>query len=151
MAIEVRILGSSDTALLLRVAPAVFDNALDPALVREFLADPRHHIAAALEDGVVVGFAIGVHYIHPDKPAELFVNEVGVAPTHRRRGLAAAAVRALFERGHQVGCELAWVLTDKDNVAGNALYASLGGVDGAEGLGEEIKGFTFRLGGSGTS
>ena len=27
------------------------------------------------------------HYLHPDKSApELFVNEIGVAPTHRRQG-----------------------------------------------------------------
>lgn len=58
-------------------------NPIDPTWSAEFLRDPRHHIAVAIEDGVVVGIASGVHYLHPDKPPELFVNEVGVAPAFR--------------------------------------------------------------------
>jgi aminoglycoside 6'-N-acetyltransferase I len=55
--------------------------------VAEFLRDERHHLAVAIEDETVVGFASGVHYVHPDKPAELWINEVGVAPSHHRRGI----------------------------------------------------------------
>src|SRR4026209_1421657 len=88
MAIEFRILGAGDAAVLDRVADGVFDGAVQPALVREFLGDARHHLAVAVADGVVVGFVSGVHYVHPDKPAELWINEVAVAPTHLRHGLA---------------------------------------------------------------
>lgn len=127
------------------MAPEVFDNPIDPALAREFLNDGRHHIAVAIEDGVVVGFASGVHYVHPDKPAELFINEVGVAPTHWRRGLGRDALAALLAHGRTLGCVSAWVLTDRDNTAAKALYARLGGVEGAEGLGGKLRGFTFHL------
>src|SRR5262245_23112713 len=57
MAIEFRILGPGDTAALDRVADDVFDNAVQAALAHEFLNDSRHHIAVAIDEGVVVGFA----------------------------------------------------------------------------------------------
>jgi hypothetical protein len=43
----IRILGLEDAAVLDRVAPGVFDNAVDPRWAAEFLADSRHHLAVA--------------------------------------------------------------------------------------------------------
>ena len=123
---EIRVLESSDDAVLRNVAPGVFDNALDPALVAEFLHDKRHHLAVAIDQDQVVGFASGVHYVHPDKPAELFINEVAVAPSHHRRGIGKAVIEALLERATLLGCREAWVLTDRDNQAAMGLYASTG-------------------------
>ena len=145
MGVDVRLLGGDDKAILSRAAPEVFDHPIDPALAAEFLTDPRHHIAVAVDDGVVVGFASGVHYIHPDKPAELFINEVAIAPTHQRRGLGAAVLAALLNHARTIGCRTAWVLTDRDNVAANALYGAAGGVQGAGGLGEQLRGYEFQL------
>jgi ribosomal protein S18 acetylase RimI-like enzyme len=147
MNVEVRVLRSGDEAVLARVAVDVFDNPIDPDLTREFLADPRHHIAVALDDGVVVGFASGLHYVHPDKPAELWINEVGVAPPHQRQGVGGRLMAALLAYGRALGCVNAWVLTDRDNEAAKALYAKSGGVEGAEGLGESLRGFAFDLAG----
>ncbi len=104
MTLEYRILRAGDAAVLDRVADDVFDGQVQPALAREFLGDERHHLAVAIDDGIVVGFASGVHYVHPDKPAELWINEVGVAPTHLRRGLAQALLRMLFDAGRALGC-----------------------------------------------
>lgn len=141
MAIEFRILSAGDAAVLDRVADGVFDGAVQPDLAREFLGDARHHLAVALAEGIVVGFASGVHYVHPDKPAELWINEVGVAPTHLRRGLAQALLRLLFDAGRSLGCSQAWVLTDRDNIAAMRLYASVGGDPGER---EHVM-FEFRL------
>ncbi len=127
VSVEILLLSPGEEGVLANVAPAVFDNEIDPALVRDFLADPHHHIAVAIDNGVVVAFASGVDYIHPDKPRELFVNEVGTAPTHRGQGLAKGVLRALLGRGRAVGCKLAWVLTDSDNAPARALYAALDG------------------------
>lgn len=127
MSFEIRILGPGDHALLARVADDVFDHAVDPALTAEFLADPRHHLAVAIDRGTVVGFASGVHYLHPDKPAELFVNEVGVAPTHRGQGVGKAVLHALLVAGRQAGCATAWVLTDEGNPPALGLYRDAGG------------------------
>ena len=128
MAIEIKVLQRGDENILMNVAAEVFDNPIDAELTREFLEDHRHHIAVAIDDGVVVGFASGVHYIHPDKPPELWINEVGIAPTHRRRGLGKAVLSALFEVGRAQKCTVAWVLTDRSNVAAMALYSSSAGV-----------------------
>lgn len=141
MAIEIRVLGPNDEAVLTRVAPGVFDHDVDPALSAEFLRDPRHHLAVALEDGTVVGFASGVHYVHPDKPAELWINEVGVAPTHQRRGLGRQLLGALFARARELGCREAWVLTSPANGSAVRLYESAGGSD----MADPPVMFTFRL------
>jgi len=130
--VDVRLLGPGDAHVLDRVAADVFDEPVDPALGAEFLADPRHHIAVAIDDGVVVGFASGVDYVHPDKPRALWVNEVGVAPSHQGRGIGRRVVDALLAHARTLGCREAWVLTDRDNTAARALYRSAGGGD-AEG------------------
>jgi len=130
MTLEFRILNAGDAAVLDRVADDLFDSAIQPQLAQEFLGDARHHLAVAIDDGIVVGFASGVHYVHPDKPAELWINEVAVAPTHLRRGVAQSLLRLLFDAGRALGCGQAWVLTDRDNIAAMRLYASVGGDPG---------------------
>jgi GNAT superfamily N-acetyltransferase len=130
--IEVRVLGTEDGEVLTRVAPDVFDLPIQPNLVAEFLADPRHHLGVACDAGRVVGFASAVCYIHPDKPAELWVNEVGVSPAYQRRGLGKRLLFALFEAGRAAGCRSAWVLTDTSNRAAQALYSAAGGVAAAD-------------------
>lgn len=125
----IRVLGRDDGSILDRVAADVFDNPIDPTWSAEFLRDPRHHIAVAIEDGVVVGIASGVHYLHPDKPPELFVNEVGVAPAFQRQGVGRALLRALFEHAKTLGCCEAWLGTDETNTAARRMYASVGGIE----------------------
>lgn len=125
--IEVRILTQVDASLLEHVAPDVFDEPIDANWSAEFLADSRHHLAVAIDEGTVIGMASGVHYVHPDKPPELWINEVGVAETHRRRGIARRLLEALFERGRGLGCSEAWVLADQSNATARRLYESAGG------------------------
>lgn len=146
MPIETKILQAGDEPVLLNVAADLFDNPVDPGLTKEFLADPRHHLAVAIDDGLVVAFASAVHYVHPDKPPQLWINEVAVAPTHRRRGLGKAVLQALFEVGRAHRCTEAWVLTDSLNPAAMALYKSAGGTEGAdEGPADKLLGYTFAL------
>jgi aminoglycoside 6'-N-acetyltransferase I len=147
MGIEVKVLQRGDDRVLMNVAAEVFDKPIDAGLTKEFLEDPRHHIAVAIDGGLVVGFASGVHYIHPDKPAELWINEVAVAPTHRRRGLGKAVIRAPLEVGRAHNCKVAWVLTDRNNVAAMALYSSVGGTEGADelGSGHAMLGYSFAI------
>lgn len=56
MAIAIKILSQDDTSMLKNVDPDVFDDPIDMARTKEFLADPRHHLAVALKDNLVVGF-----------------------------------------------------------------------------------------------
>ena len=141
MAIEFKSLRAGDEPVLDNVATDVFDDALDPRLVAEFLADPRHHLIVAVEDGLVIGFASGLHYVHPDKPGELWINEIGVAESYQRRGIGKRLIRLLLEHGARSGCREAWVLTDRSNDAAMRLYAAAGGRE----IPEQPVMFTFSL------
>jgi aminoglycoside 6'-N-acetyltransferase I len=145
--IAIRTLGPADHAVLMHAAEDVFDHEVDPDLAREFLDDPRHHIVVAVDGALVVGFVSAVHYVHPDKRPQLWINEVSVAPTHRRRGLAAAMLRAMFDVGRAHRCIEAWVLTDRMNPMAMALYASVGGREGAddESPNNALLGYSFDL------
>jgi aminoglycoside 6'-N-acetyltransferase I len=125
--IEIRLLGGGDGAVLDQMAPAVFDHAIVPQWSAEFLNDPRHHLVVALDDGLVVGFASAVHYVHPDKPPELWINEVGVAPSHQRQGVGRRLLAALLDHGARLGCVQGWVLTSPANRAALRLYEAVGG------------------------
>lgn len=127
---EIKLLAASDCDVLQSVAEGVFDDPIDPDAAAEFLADARHHIAVAITDGLVVGFISAVHYVHPDKPKpELWINEVGVAPTHQRQGLARKMMEAMLDEARRLGCTVAWVLTNRTNTAAMQLYGSCGGVE----------------------
>jgi ribosomal protein S18 acetylase RimI-like enzyme len=141
VSIDIRILASGDETVLASVAPGVFDHEVDPALTAEFLRDPRHHLAVALDGATVVGFASAVDYVHPDKPRELWINEVGVAPSHQRQGLGQRLLRAVLELGGRLGCRDAWVLTSPANGPAVRLYEAAGGTD----MADPPMMFTFRL------
>jgi aminoglycoside 6'-N-acetyltransferase I len=124
---EIRWLSSADESVLDRVAPEVFDEPVDPERRAAYLADPRHHMVVAIKDDEVVAQVAGVVYRHPDKTAELFIDEVAVTPALRRRGIARALLNEMLARGKALGCEEAWVGTEHDNGPARALYES-GGV-----------------------
>jgi ribosomal protein S18 acetylase RimI-like enzyme len=142
MSIEIKLLRHGDEAQLERVAPGVFDDPLDAEVCLEFLADERHHLAVAIDDGFIVGFVSAVLYVHPDKAhPELWINEVGVAPTHRRRGAGRAMLAALLAFAQSAGCSEEWVLTDRRNAGAMRLYSSLGGTEAPD----DAVMFTFQL------
>lgn len=126
---DIRLLRDGDLAVLEHVAPGVFDGPVDPQWSAEFLADDRHHLAVALVAGEVIGMATAVHYVHPDKAPELWINEVGVAPAHRGRGVAKRLLQAILARGREVGCAEGWVLTEHSNDAARRLYEAVGGTE----------------------
>lgn len=142
MPIEIRILQSEDASILDHIATDVFDDPIVPQALRKFLDSPHHHLAVAIDQGVVVGFVSAVQYVHPDKGRpELWVNEVGVSPSHQNRGIGKALMQALLEVARNAGCSEAWVLTERNNQPAMRLYKAAGGEEDQE----EIVMFTFRL------
>ncbi len=130
---EFKLLKAGDEAVLQSVAPDVFDDPIDPAAAAEFLADPRHHIAVAIDEGVVVGFVSAMHYVHPDKPQpELWINEVSVAETHRGQHIGRRMLDMMLSHAIRLGCSEAWVLTHRTNPAAMRLYASCDGIEADE-------------------
>ena len=124
---DIRLLTEDDLELLQNATDEVFDLPVQKSLCAEFLNDPRHHIAAAMASGKIIGMASGVHYVHPDKPPELWINEVGVADHYQRQGIGKQLMQVLFAKGKELGCTNAWVGTDTDNAAAHKLYESVGG------------------------
>jgi ribosomal protein S18 acetylase RimI-like enzyme len=130
--LEIKLLGPTDSQYLNNIAEDVFDDPIVESSAQEFLNDPRHRLVVALENHVVIGFVSAVIYVHPDKTApELWINEIGVAPTHQRQGIGKALLQHLLEDAKQSGCTEAWVLTDRENLAAMAMYKSAGGVETA--------------------
>lgn len=127
MAVDYRLLGAADLAVLDNVAEDVFDNALVPAQTARFLADSSHFIAVAIDRGVVVGFGTANEYLHPDKPVQFWVQEMGVAPPYRRRGIGTRLLGMLLDVARERGHEEAWLGTEYDNAPARGLYRSLGG------------------------
>ena len=85
--ITIRNLGPEDADILERVREGTFDHAVDPARAWAFLATRVNDIVVALDRGDVIGFASGTVLMHPDKPTQFFVQEVGVHEDYRRQGI----------------------------------------------------------------
>ena len=97
-------MAAGDEAVFGRIGSEVFDEAVRPELIAAYLRAPGHRLVLALEDGVVVGQCAAVVHFHPDKPDELYVDEVGTARAHRRQGIARGMMEEMFAWGREVGC-----------------------------------------------
>jgi ribosomal protein S18 acetylase RimI-like enzyme len=140
--IEIQLLHANDTNTLTHVAPGVFDDPIDERSTRLFLSDPNHRLVVAVEKDVVVGFVSAVVYFHPDKTGpEMWINEVGVAPDYRRRGIGRQLIERALAEARDAGCVEAWVLTERHNTGAMSLYETVGGVQGDP----HTTMFTFRL------
>ena len=126
MEIEIKHLTSADAAIFDRVAEDVFDEPIDAKRLAAYLSDPSHHMFVAIAGGEVVGQVAGVFYGHPDKPPELFIDEVGVTPALRRQGIARRLLGDMLALGKSLGCQEAWLGTEIDNVPARGLYESFG-------------------------
>ena len=93
--LSIRRLGLADLPLLL-AARDVFDHAVQPVLAQRFLAHPDHHLVGAVENGRLLGIVSAVTYLHPDKPLECWINEIGVAASQQRRGIGRQLVQAML-------------------------------------------------------
>lgn len=112
----VRRLGPGDEAVVRRLAEK------DPPQTA-LLADERTVFFVAFDGDEPVGFAFG--YLLPrrhGKPTGMFVYELEVDERYRRQGIATRLMRALIATAPE-----AYVFTEPDNDAANALYAALGG------------------------
>src|SRR5687767_9735554 len=110
--VKIRRLGPGDAAVLDRVAPEVFDEPIRPDRLAAYLAEPTHMMVVAISGGEVVGQTAAVLHRHPDKCAEVYVDEVGVTPAMQRQGIARAMMQAMFDWGRELGCDFGWLGTE---------------------------------------
>jgi ribosomal protein S18 acetylase RimI-like enzyme len=117
----IRRLGPGDEDVVRQLAEATPQTAL--------LADDSTIFLAAFAGDEPIGFVFG--YDLPRRhgaPSILFVYEIEVEPAYHRRGIAKRLLAEFLRIGQARGAVEGFVLTESDNVAANALYASLGGV-----------------------
>lgn len=120
---------SPDDVATVVVASDLFDDPVQADLAFDFVNRSGHHIAIAFVDAIAAGFVSGVEIVHPDKPVEMLLYELGVDDAFHGRGIGKALVAALRDRATELGCRGMWVLTDHDNEAAIATYRSAGGSD----------------------
>lgn len=132
VSINILMVDAESAIMLDRIEDDVFDHPVRADLLREFLAEPRNILVVAVVEGVVVGMASGLTYVHPDKPRAFFLNEVGVSARFHRRGIARRLIDAILERARGLGCHEAWVATEVDNLPARELYRATGGVEDAQ-------------------
>jgi ribosomal protein S18 acetylase RimI-like enzyme len=123
---EVRALGVGDAAAVAE-GEHLFDKAIDTAATARFLAAADHHLLIAYDNDQPIGFVSGVELTHPDKGTEMFLYELAVGESARRRGIGTALVKALITLAEERGCYGMFVLTDDDNPAARATYRRTGG------------------------
>lgn len=131
MTIQIVRLTAANADLLSKVGEDVFDTEIVPARLRAYLAEPGNLMIVAVDGDLVIGQAAAVIHKHPDKPDELYIDEVGVSPDWRQRGIARRMMQALFALGRSMGCQASWLATEVENLPARRLYESFG-EDGVE-------------------
>lgn len=121
-------LNAGQAGVLAKTAEDVFDYMPDVANAKRFLENPNFHLAVAINNSdVVVGMASAIDYAHPDKPLEMWINELGVAPEWQNRGIGQALTERLLRFAKERGCTTAWLGTEYDNAPARRVYQKCGG------------------------
>jgi len=117
-------------ASILASGAGLFDDPPGVAASSRFFRAAGHHLLFAFDDdGHPVGFVTGVELVHPDKGVEMYLNELGVAPECRGRGVGGQLVTALMRLAKEVGCYGMWGVTEPDNAGAIATYRHAGADD----------------------
>ncbi len=136
MGITVRRLTAGDEAIARKVARWLKGADMPSDRAATFVANDANYLIVAEVAGDVVGVVLAYRLDRVDHPSgQLFVYDVEVAESDRRRGVGRALmlhIRDVVEREH---LKEAFVLTNRDNPAAIALYSSTGAIaDDEEGL-----------------
>ncbi len=128
--VQTRRITDQDLDLFDNLAPEVFDEAIHPERLKAYLNEPCNLMLLAYEEqpdgtNLTVGQCAAVLHLHPDKPTELYVDELGTALTHRRRGIARRLMKEILDWGEEHGCPEGWLGTELDNKPARTLYEDL--------------------------
>ena len=122
MSISIQMITPANTPLLANIADDVFDDAIAADRLKTFLLDSRHVMFIAMDDALVVGQIRGNVHLQPDRASDLYIDNLGVSPSHQRRGIASQLIGALIRWAAAQGCTYAWVATETDNDGGIRFY-----------------------------
>jgi ribosomal protein S18 acetylase RimI-like enzyme len=95
---------------------------------QKFLANPDNALFVTYVEEEMAGF-LTAHRLQrfDQRKAEVLLYEIGVHEDYQRRGIGTALIAAVKQWANEVEADVVWVLTEADNEAAMALYASTGG------------------------
>ncbi len=82
--------------LLYSVAADVFDEEIDVDFLSRYVREENHIMLVALHENTIIAQVLSIIHKHPDKPTELYVDDLGVAPEFQREGIATLMMKQLF-------------------------------------------------------
>lgn len=122
MTIEIFRITRENATCMSQVDPDIFDAEVDLERTFAFLSAPNHLLVVAQSGGLIIGQVRAMIHMQPDGPNQLYIDNLGVAPTYQRKGIASALLREVFLWGRANDCPDAWVGTEPDNEAAHGLY-----------------------------
>ena len=125
MAIEIIQLSESNMDVLNNYDEDIFDEKIDTYRLTTMLKERNNILLVAVNEGVVIGQVLGVIHRHPDKPTELYIDDLGVSEKFQRCGIATRLIEQLYIIGIDRGCEEVWVATEPENEPAIKFYESL--------------------------
>ena len=125
MTVEIIQLNQSNMHILNNYDEDIFDEKIVPHRLSALLREHNQILLVAIMEGIVVGQVLGLIHRHPDKPTELYIDDLGVSEKFQRRGIATRLLEELSRIGIKEGCEEVWVATEPDNEPAIKFYRSL--------------------------
>ncbi|NED94170.1 GNAT family N-acetyltransferase [Phytoactinopolyspora alkaliphila] len=92
----------------------------------------------------IYGWAWGYHLVRPDDSSMLYLHQIEVDESHRRKGIGRELLRAFMATGAAAGATKMFLTTGADNFAARSLYEAMGG--GLASQGPTVN-YWFRLSG----
>lgn len=120
--IEYNLITADNAALLDHIEKGVYEAPIKADFLAASLANPHQILIVAVVGGAVVGKAQAYIFYFPEKPAEIYIEEIDVAKKWRRQGVATGLMEAVGAEGKKRGIAEYWLITEKDNKGARALY-----------------------------
>jgi len=119
----------SDVPLLMKIKKEDPDFNICEENARQFLSNPMNWIFVCIQDNRILGLVRGYELsdIH-NLGNKLYISAVGVGPQYRREGIGTSIFTKLKETCKLLGIRKIFLITEKSNVAANALYKKVGGI-----------------------
>lgn len=120
--IDYHLITADNRDLLGAIEKQVFEAPVRDDFLDACLANPHQFLIVAVADAKVIGKALSYIFFFPDKPAEIYIEEIDVAKKWRRKGIASGLMDAVGAEGKKRGIAEYWLITEKDNEGARALY-----------------------------
>jgi aminoglycoside 6'-N-acetyltransferase I len=124
--VEIILVNPENQSLLQNCAEDVFDYVVSPEYIATLVSKRQQILVVALANEIVVGQCLAAVHHQPDKPPELYIDNLGVSEPYHRRGVATRLVEKVIKEGKLSGCAVIWVATEPDNIAATSFYKSMG-------------------------